>query len=156
MASLLPSSLPSIPTLSAPVVAGLLAVGVFATMLMFLANSDHKFESPAISTVQTYAKFAWNCFIKPHTGSKNGTQQDALESFYKSQASIYDATRSRLLRGREDMLGLVGAQMRSRVDAGTVSSKPIWVDVSSGISSGRRALLTLDRLVVVLDTTSKP
>lgn len=134
MAALLPLNLPSMPTLSAPVVAGILAVGVLATMLILLAHSDHKFESSAMSTVQTYAKFAWNCFIKPHTGSKSGTQQDALESFYKTQASIYDATRSRLLRGREDMLGLVGAQMRQRVDAGTVSSKPIWVDVSSALS----------------------
>ena len=129
--------------MSAPAIAGLLVVGILASMVVFLAHSDHKFESPTLATVQTYAKFAWNCFLKPHGKGETGTQQDALESFYKTQASVYDATRSRLLQGREDMLDLVAAQMRQRVDSGTVPSKPVWVDVSSGTTAyGQHRVLT--------------
>jgi betaine lipid synthase len=77
-------------------------------------------------------RFAWTCFFKPHTGDNTGNQQDALESFYKSQANIYDATRSKLLQGREDMLALVAAQARHRHQTGQLSRKPIWVDVGGG------------------------
>lgn len=51
------------------------------------------------------------------------------ESFYKAQADVYDATRTRLLRGREDMLGLVAAQLKHRCEAGSISQRPVWVDV---------------------------
>lgn len=54
----------------------------------------------------------------------------AQESFYKAQASVYDATRVQLLRGREDMLGLVAAQLKHRAEAGLISQRPVWVDVS--------------------------
>lgn len=46
------------------------------------------------------------------------------------QADVYDATRRRLLRGREDMLALVAAQLEFKAkdnDCGHV--KPTWVDV---------------------------
>nr|OQO26246.1 hypothetical protein B0A51_07252 [Rachicladosporium sp. CCFEE 5018] len=79
-----------------------------------------------------YGKFAYSCFLKPHTGDGSGGQQAALESFYKTQASIYDATRSRLLQGREDMLALVAAQVRHRVETGKIEHKPIWVDIGGG------------------------
>lgn len=52
------------------------------------------------------------------------------ESFYKAQADVYDATRLKLLRGREDMLGLVAAQLKHRAEAGLISQRPVWVDVS--------------------------
>jgi len=129
MASTMLSSIPSMPIMSAPVAAGFLVLGILATMVILLAHSDLKFESPALSAIQTYSKFAWNCFVKPHSKGKSGSQQDALESFYSAQATVYDATRSHLLRGREDMLALVAAQMRARVNAGTVPVKPVWVDV---------------------------
>jgi betaine lipid synthase len=77
-------------------------------------------------TVLAYAKFFYACFLKPHNGDTNGSQQDALESFYKTQAAAYDSTRSRLLHGREDMLGMVGAQMKQK----DWTTKPIWIDVS--------------------------
>ncbi|PNS20806.1 hypothetical protein CAC42_2737 [Sphaceloma murrayae] len=80
----------------------------------------------------TYARFIWNCFFKPHTGDSTGSQQDALESFYKSQAGIYDATRSRLLDGRENMLGLVAAQVKWQMRSGQLGHRPIWVDVGGG------------------------
>jgi hypothetical protein len=51
------------------------------------------------------------------------------ESFYKAQADVYDATRARLLCGREDMLGLVAAQLKHRAEAGLISQRPVWVDV---------------------------
>ncbi|KAF2157148.1 S-adenosyl-L-methionine-dependent methyltransferase [Myriangium duriaei CBS 260.36] len=84
------------------------------------------------SSLRTYARFAWICFFKPHTGDQSGQQQDALESFYKSQAGIYDATRSRLLHGRETMLGLVAAQVKHQAQSGQLPQKPIWVDVGGG------------------------
>lgn len=81
---------------------------------------------------RTYAKFAYSCFFKPHSGDKTGKQQDALESFYSSQAGIYDATRSKLLDGRETMLGLVAAQLKFQIGSGQLKHKPIWVDVGGG------------------------
>ncbi len=84
-----------------------------------------------------YLKFAYVCFFKPldlgnsaEVQSLSG-QQRALEAFYRTQASIYDATRSTLLRGREDMLQLAAAQLKLRGRNG--STKPIWVDVSHDI-----------------------
>ena len=79
-----------------------------------------------------YGTFAYTCFLKPHSGDGTGNQQDALESFYSSQASIYDATRSRLLQGREDMLALAAAQMKTRRESGQINKKPIWVDIGGG------------------------
>lgn len=47
------------------------------------------------------------------------------------QASIYDDTRHRLLHGREDMLGLVAAQLKHKVESKEIKSgKAVWVDVS--------------------------
>ena len=46
---------------------------------------------------------------------------------------MYDATRKTLLRGREDMLGLVAAQLRYKADKGAyIHRKPIWVDIGGG------------------------
>lgn len=94
------------------------------------ANSTHFATAP--SSLYTGLAFAWNCFFKPHTGVTTRNQQDALESFYKAQASIYDATRYRLLRGREDMLGLVAAQLKRRVATDLLPARPVWVDMGGG------------------------
>jgi betaine lipid synthase len=87
-------------------------------------------ESPGL--LKSFFLFAYSCFIKPHQGDTKGNQQDALESFYKKQAGAYDATRKVLLRGREDMLSLVAAQLQSDTQNGTAgnSKKKVWVDVS--------------------------
>ena len=91
---------------------------------------------------QPYLVFAYNCFLKPisnssrtargkdqeHTTARTGGQQDALESFYKGQAAIYDATRARLLRGRDEMLALAAAQLRLK-NQRQGFRKRIWVDV---------------------------
>lgn len=108
-----------------------IAVVLFAAFVLLVPTASNKSENSHASTIATYARFAYNCFLKPHSGDRNGNQQDALESFYKAQASFYDATRHRLLRGREDMLGLVAAQLKYKIANGTLSSKPTWVDVSS-------------------------
>ena|SRR5437762_10351624 len=67
-------------------------------------------------------------FLKPF--SDVGSREDALESFYKNQASVYDVTRSRLLKGREDMLCLAAAQLKYRELKDGTKKKRIWVDVS--------------------------
>lgn len=88
-------------------------------------------EAPGL--VRSLLLFAYGCFLKPHRGDGKGTQQDALESFYKAQAGIYDSTRCTLLKGREDMLALVAAQLEAK--AGKTDKKMeikhrrIWVDV---------------------------
>ncbi|TPX30534.1 hypothetical protein SmJEL517_g05910 [Synchytrium microbalum] len=69
---------------------------------------------------RSYYVFAWNCFVKPFLKSGaaksklDGLEkhQERLEDFYKDQASIYDTTRRRLLRGRSTMLKLCAAQLR--------------------------------------------
>jgi betaine lipid synthase len=78
-----------------------------------------------------YALFFYNCFLKPFSGKETSgrDQQTALESFYKGQAAIYDATRSHLLRGREDMLALAAAQLRLKNEREGFR-KRVWVDVS--------------------------
>ncbi|KAI7821634.1 hypothetical protein BX661DRAFT_165659 [Kickxella alabastrina] len=69
--------------------------------------------------------FAYNCFFKP-LGQHN-SQQDRLNAFYTGQASVYDATRGGLLRGRKTMLKLCAAELK-RQDA----KLPIWVDIGGG------------------------
>lgn len=82
---------------------------------------------PMPGTFHSYLKFAYGSFFKPHTGDGSGNQQDALESFYEYQADAYDTTRTTLLRGRDDMIRLVAAQLRHR----KCSRKPVWIDVRS-------------------------
>lgn len=113
------------------------------------------------SLLKSLLLFAYSCFLKPHEGDGKGTQQDALESFYKTQAGIYDSTRRALLKGREDMLALVAAQLEARA-AGSVSNKGeqtkrVWVDVRSirtlPVACAR---LMLYRWEVERDTTLRP
>lgn len=79
---------------------------------------------------KSFFLFFYSCFVKPHRGDGSGTQQDALESFYGKQAGAYDATRRLLLRGREDMLALVGAQLEARASSAGPKKRRVWVDVS--------------------------
>ncbi|QSZ29575.1 hypothetical protein DSL72_004091 [Monilinia vaccinii-corymbosi] len=96
-------------------------------------NSEEE-EEEHPNAIRSFLRFFYASFLKPHDGdgTENG-QQDALESFYRAQAGVYDATRSRLLRGREDMLALVAAQLlhRARSDR-THDTKRIWVDIGGG------------------------
>ena len=77
-------------------------------------------------TLHAYLRFIYGSFLKPHTGDSNGNQQEALESFYESQAEAYDTTRTTLLRGRDDMIELVAAQLKHK----NFAREPVWVDVS--------------------------
>ena len=96
-----------------------------AVFVVAFVEHDKHFHLALSENVRAYLSFIYNCFLKPHTGDNNGNQQEALESFYKAQAHAYDTTRTRLLRGREDMLGLVASQLRQKEFA----RKPVWVDV---------------------------
>ncbi|KAI9726206.1 MAG: hypothetical protein M1828_001879 [Chrysothrix sp. TS-e1954] len=89
-------------------------------------------KGPAVHTLLGHAKFCYNCFLKPHDGDHTGQQQDALESFYKAQAAVYDSTRMRLLQGREDLLGLMAAHLKHRTATGAITTKPIWIDIGGG------------------------
>jgi betaine lipid synthase len=82
------------------------------------------------SDLYSYFKFFYASFLKPHERGDETNQQFALESFYRSQAQVYDATRSRLLRGREDLLGLLAAQLLFKMKNKSFRGKPVWVDVS--------------------------
>ncbi|RAH74331.1 class I SAM-dependent methyltransferase [Aspergillus aculeatinus CBS 121060] len=106
------------------------AVCGFVALILFASRQTRKVDYD--SGIFTYLKFIYASFLKPH--EKNGSgQQDALESFYKTQASVYDATRKRLLRGREDMLGLVAAQLKHKVDSQELrAGEAIWVDIGGG------------------------
>lgn len=97
-----------------------------------LSFTELSFLRKTYNALYHYGTFAYSCFLKPHEGDGTGNQQDALESFYKSQASVYDATRNRLLQGRHEMLALVAAQIKHRQNTGQISEKPIWVDIGGG------------------------
>ena len=110
----------------------LAAIGLLAFLTAIFAAAfldPNKYSGPLV-TVGAYARFVYACVLKPHTGDDSGSQQDALESFYKAQAAAYDATRARLLHGREDMLSLVASQLMERR---CENKKPIWVDVREHI-----------------------
>lgn len=115
------------------VYAGIASVFCFALGLSRVFASTHSEGNAASETpglVRSLLLFAYGCFLKPHEGDGKGTQQDALESFYKAQAGIYDTTRSTLLKGREDMLALVAAQLEAKSNMGGLHKpKRVWVDV---------------------------
>ncbi|RDL33095.1 S-adenosyl-L-methionine-dependent methyltransferase [Venustampulla echinocandica] len=132
MASLIPNILPRDPHSQIFIVGASLVVligFIFASTFRFSKKVD---EGPG--GLASFLRFFYASFLKPHTGDGTGNgQQDALESFYKAQAGVYDATRKRLLRGREDMLGLVAAQLVHKAgNERTQDTKRIWVDIGGG------------------------
>ncbi|KAJ2909296.1 hypothetical protein GGI21_002026, partial [Coemansia aciculifera] len=60
---------------------------------------------------------------------RHSSQQGRLDAFYEGQASVYDSTRGKLLRGRKTMLRLSAAELKKRSRNG---SKPIWIDLGGG------------------------
>ena len=54
------------------------------------------------------------------------------QSLKLPQAVVYDATRKRLLQGREDMLGLIAAQLLFRQSSSGKQLRPVWVDIGGG------------------------
>ncbi|GAA5959377.1 hypothetical protein JCM21900_000709 [Sporobolomyces salmonicolor] len=73
--------------------------------------------------------FAWNCFFQPL--GKNANQEGRLNRFYAGQASIYDSTRAKLLRGRSTMLRLSAAHLRQQRKANP-DKRLVWVDIGGG------------------------
>jgi betaine lipid synthase len=142
MASLIPSLLPRDPIQQIIIVGASTALLVVA---IFVATRKSKKETED-GALLSFAKFFYASFLKPHTGDGSGNgQQDALESFYKAQAGVYDATRKRLLCGREEMLGLVAAQLTLRAkEAENASARRVWVDVSTLPESSRPKLTAID------------
>ncbi|KKZ63271.1 hypothetical protein EMCG_00254 [[Emmonsia] crescens] len=105
-------------------------VAVVSSVLLFVLRKPKMKHDSAI---YTFFKFFYASFVKPHESYGEGGQQLALESFYKTQAAVYDATRKRLLRGREDMLGLLAAQLKYKKEKREAQwQKPIWVDIGGG------------------------
>ncbi|CAG8586901.1 18849_t:CDS:2, partial [Gigaspora rosea] len=93
-----------------------LKIFIVIYLLAFLFETE-QFKAPL--------KFIYACFLKPI--GNHADQQSRLNSFYKDQAEVYDATRGRLLRGRLTMLRLTAGQLRKQMD--DTSRKPIWVDI---------------------------
>jgi betaine lipid synthase len=130
MASLIPNILPKDPH------SQIILVGVSLILLIgivfaatFRSAKNGKDEPSAWSS---FVRFFYACFLKPHETDGSAGQQAALESFYKAQADVYDATRKTLLRGRENMLGLVAAQLVQKAARDrTHDTKRIWVDVGT-------------------------
>jgi betaine lipid synthase len=115
------------------VLAGIAGVAFFALGISQLFNpaDDKSDENPGIIT--SAFLFFYSCFIKPHEGDANGSQQAHLESFYATQSGIYDKTRKPLLKGREDMLALVAAQLQFKAGSDGKKNRDgksrVWVDV---------------------------
>ncbi|KAL6306321.1 hypothetical protein BKA93DRAFT_729495 [Sparassis latifolia] len=100
------------------------------TAALFVVSLAASLLYPSLSA---YWRFCYACFLKPFDRKSAEAlpgQQAALESFYRTQASIYDSTRGGLLCGREEMLRLAAAQLTHRPRQG--DHKPIWVDIGGG------------------------
>lgn len=126
-----------------PLYAGIAATllgGIAISGLVASRGTGQDNNNPGV--LRSFFLFFYSCFIKPHQGDSKASQQDALESFYKKQAGAYDATRKLLLRGREDMLALVAAQLEAKAKiADDNKTKRIWVDVSASIVSSESTWL---------------
>ncbi|KXS16212.1 hypothetical protein M427DRAFT_69527 [Gonapodya prolifera JEL478] len=96
----------------APSEIGPIAFGSLLLAIVFLLSAIYlTYDSQIKPTIV----FAWNVFLKPLVQlwtHHHGDHQARLEAFYKDQASVYDQTRRRLLRGRSTMLKLAAAQLK--------------------------------------------
>ena len=159
MASLIPNILPK-DTHSQIIVTGAsIAILIGVVFVATFAGKKTPKNDDELSTWSSFVRFFYACFLKPHEKSGENGQQDALESFYKAQAGVYDATRKRLLCGREDMLGLVAAQLKQKATADqSKNQRRIWVDVSTAacLSQSRQLMHSISRLAAEQATTSRP
>lgn len=77
---------------------------------------------------KSFLVFIWACFIKPFIPSSrkhSHTHQNNLESFYKTQAKVYDTTREILLQGRDKALKLAYAHISQKENL-------VWIDIGGG------------------------
>ncbi|KAL4909694.1 hypothetical protein BDW74DRAFT_186212 [Aspergillus multicolor] len=106
---------------------GFSAVALCGLLLSRLLARQRSQSNEDPGRLYAFFIFCYCCFIKSHAGGDRGSQQTFLESFYKKQASVYDTTRNRLLQGRNEMLALVAAQLKTKP-----KGERIWVDVGGG------------------------
>ncbi|KFZ01523.1 hypothetical protein V501_09961 [Pseudogymnoascus sp. VKM F-4519 (FW-2642)] len=134
MASLIPNILPKDSHTQIIAAGASIAILVGIVFVTTFGGKKTPKNDEELSTWSSFIRFFYACFLKPHEKSGENGQQDALESFYKAQAGVYDATRKRLLCGREDMLGLVAAQLKQKATTANQSKnqRRIWVDVGGG------------------------
>lgn len=142
-------------------IAGMAGVAFFAAGLSQLytktGSSQNSDAGPGL--FKSLLLFCYSCFIKPHKRNVNGSQQDHLESFYATQATIYDKSRKALLHGREDMLALVAAQLKFKAgnsQDGDGRKQRIWVDVRRLSPPVVICILTRIRSAEVQDGTLRP
>ncbi|KAJ7680239.1 hypothetical protein DFH06DRAFT_408282 [Mycena polygramma] len=81
-----------------------------------------------LAVLRPYLKFIWHCFLRP-IGLDD--QKARLEKFYEGQADVYDATRDGLLRGRNTMLSLSAAHLKS-LRAASPQRRLVWLDIGGG------------------------
>lgn len=158
MASLIRNILPKDSHSQIIITGASIAILIGVVFVATFAGKKNPKNDDELSTWSSFIRFFYACFLKPHEkGGENG-QQDALESFYKAQAGVYDATRKRLLCGREDMLGLVAAQLKQKATTDqSKSQRRIWVDVSTAAppNQSRQLMRLIPRLVAGQATTSR-
>jgi len=99
--------------------------------------------------IKLYLHFSYACFIRPFlpfsSGSKRSlsvaaapltkagqAHQKKLENFYGPQASVYDATRSHLLKGREQCLQLCAAYLKDQWKSKPADENWVWIDIGGG------------------------
>ncbi|KAJ5866881.1 hypothetical protein N7534_001434 [Penicillium rubens] len=121
------------------ILAGFSAVALGGLLISKFLSKYRLKNGEVQSPLKSFLVFFYSCFIKPHSGNKKGTQQDALESFYKTQAGAYDATRKTLLQGREEMLALVAAQLKTKAKSHK-QEDIIWVDIGGGTGRNIEAM----------------
>ncbi|CDK25193.1 unnamed protein product [Kuraishia capsulata CBS 1993] len=104
------------------------AYGALTFIALFVLSKRY---SSNLKSMQSLILFCWACFLKPfsvtQSSSKGNQQQSALESFYKTQAQVYDSTRKLLLQGRETALSLAAAHFTS-----SGKKNLVWVDIGGG------------------------
>ncbi|KAJ3340545.1 hypothetical protein HDU93_006838 [Gonapodya sp. JEL0774] len=67
--------------------------------------------------------------VNTFQGEKKKSHQDKLDEFYSSQASVYDATRVVLLKGREEMLERAS---EAALNEFSNEQERVWVDMGGG------------------------
>ncbi|KAI1906834.1 hypothetical protein LOZ12_004010 [Ophidiomyces ophidiicola] len=111
--------------------ASALLISAFVVLVFALGTRSPK--AAGNGPLLPYLTFFYANFLKPFGASEGRGQKHALEGFYKTQANIYDSTRRRLLRGREDMLSLLAAQLSFQAEQSKDQKKGfVWVDIGGG------------------------
>ncbi|THG98017.1 hypothetical protein EW026_g4092 [Hermanssonia centrifuga] len=113
---------------------GCLGAGVYKTypsnVLPSIAAALSIVAAVSWKYLRPYLIFVWMCFFRP-IGKKQEDQRQRLDSFYQGQADVYDATRTRLLRGRQTLLRLCAAHLR-QMKKDNPDKPLVWVDIGGG------------------------